>query len=165
MAVTLTNEQIFNKFLGETKVDALLHGHSYTAHPIGCLVANTSINKYIPLIKNRWNQSKDESDNEIFSVWSKNTVKKLSCLPNINGVFALGTLLSIELNDMNGGGYASNVAKVFTKKLFKIEYHSIEDFGIKTRPLGNIVYIMSSLISDKKSIKNIEKKILRCLNE
>ncbi|CAG8452399.1 1262_t:CDS:2 [Funneliformis caledonium] len=83
LAVTLTNEQIFNKFLGDTKVDALLHGHSYTAHPI-----------------EEW----DESNNEMFSVWSKSGVRKLSCLSNVNGVFDW-TILSIELNDKSGGGY------------------------------------------------------------
>ncbi|CAG8737507.1 2301_t:CDS:2, partial [Funneliformis mosseae] len=138
LAVTLTNEQIFNKFLGDTKVDALLHGHSYTAHPIGCLVANTSINEYIDLFKKDLNKSReewDESNNEMFSVWSKTGVRKLSCLPNVNGVFALGTILSIELNDKSGGGYGSNVAKLFTEKLSQVERNSIDDFGIKTRPL------------------------------
>jgi dethiobiotin synthetase/adenosylmethionine--8-amino-7-oxononanoate aminotransferase len=35
MAVTLASESVFNSFLGDTKAEALLHGHSYTAHPIG----------------------------------------------------------------------------------------------------------------------------------
>lgn len=35
MAVTLASEAVFTCFLGDTKAEALLHGHSYTAHPIG----------------------------------------------------------------------------------------------------------------------------------
>ena len=38
MAVTLSTEEVFESFLGDNKAEALLHGHSYTAHPIGvCL--------------------------------------------------------------------------------------------------------------------------------
>jgi bifunctional dethiobiotin synthetase / adenosylmethionine---8-amino-7-oxononanoate aminotransferase len=163
LAVTLSTEQIFNKFLGNTKVEALLHGHSYTAHPIGCLVANTSINEYSNLEKKDWKKERKERE-EPYSVWNQNILRQISCLPNVNGTFALGTLLSIELNDLNGGGYASNIAKLFIEKLDTFERNSIDDFGIKTRPLGNVVYIMSSLTSDTNSIRNIEQKILKCLS-
>ncbi|GES77675.1 pyridoxal phosphate-dependent transferase [Rhizophagus clarus] len=161
LAVTLSTEKIFEKFLGNTKVEALLHGHSYTAHPIGCLVANTSINEYSSL---KWNKIEENEKDKSFSVWDINFQQRISCSPKVNGVFSLGTLLSIELNDVDGGGYASNVAKIFNEKLSKFERNSIEDFGIKTRPLGNVIYIMSSLISDVKSLRNIEQKILNCLD-
>lgn len=38
MSVTLASEDVFNAFDGDSKAEALLHGHSYTAHPIGCQV-------------------------------------------------------------------------------------------------------------------------------
>jgi dethiobiotin synthetase/adenosylmethionine--8-amino-7-oxononanoate aminotransferase len=38
MSVTLASEAVFDAFDGDTKASALLHGHSYTAHPIGCQV-------------------------------------------------------------------------------------------------------------------------------
>jgi hypothetical protein len=34
LAATLATEEVFEAFKGAKK-DALLHGHSYTAHPIG----------------------------------------------------------------------------------------------------------------------------------
>ena len=43
MAVTLASDAIFQAFWGNQKVDALLHGHSYTAHPIGCTIANRTL--------------------------------------------------------------------------------------------------------------------------
>lgn len=44
MAVTLANESIFRTFArSDKKVDALLHGHSYTAYPAGCAVANRTL--------------------------------------------------------------------------------------------------------------------------
>lgn len=43
LALTTASNSIFNTFLSPSKSDALLHGHSYTAHPIGCAVANHSL--------------------------------------------------------------------------------------------------------------------------
>ena len=42
MSVTLASEAVFDAFRGDSKAQALLHGHSYTAHPIGCQVRSRS---------------------------------------------------------------------------------------------------------------------------
>ncbi len=39
LAVTLASDSVYNTFLSDSKAAALLHGHSYTAHPIGCAAA------------------------------------------------------------------------------------------------------------------------------
>ena len=39
MSVTLASEDVFESFLGDEKGQTLLHGHSYTAHPVGCVSA------------------------------------------------------------------------------------------------------------------------------
>ena len=46
LALTTASESIFNTFLSDSKSDALLHGHSYTAHPVGCMVANRALDEY-----------------------------------------------------------------------------------------------------------------------
>jgi hypothetical protein len=53
MSVTLATEEIFNVFKSDKKSEALLHGHSYTAHPIGCAVALKGIEmlEAIPSLK------------------------------------------------------------------------------------------------------------------
>lgn len=43
LAATCASESIFEAFLSPEKSDCLLHGHSYTAHAVGCAVANTSL--------------------------------------------------------------------------------------------------------------------------
>lgn len=43
MSVTLASNSIYGAFLGPHKKDALLHGHSYTAHPIGCAIAGKTL--------------------------------------------------------------------------------------------------------------------------
>ena len=39
LAATLATEQVFEAFKSSSKVDALLHGHSYSGYPIGCAAA------------------------------------------------------------------------------------------------------------------------------
>ncbi|CAG8462727.1 3429_t:CDS:10 [Acaulospora colombiana] len=153
LATTLTTTSIFNNFLGTTKVDSLLHGHSYTAHPIGCMVAN----------KANW---EDEGGNGVWSMWNKEMVEKISCLPNVKGVFALGTILSVELEDIGGGGYASEVSSTVIKQLS--DYSTVisnNDILISSRPLGNVIYLMTSLISDRETVRRLEKKVYECLKK
>lgn len=42
LAVTLASDDVFHAFDGDSKAQALLHGHSYTAHPVGCQVGSCS---------------------------------------------------------------------------------------------------------------------------
>ena len=41
--VTLTPDGIYNASLSDTKADAILHEHSYSAHIVGCAVANEAL--------------------------------------------------------------------------------------------------------------------------
>ncbi|CAJ0908315.1 7692_t:CDS:2, partial [Entrophospora sp. SA101] len=178
MAVTLAKSSIFDSFLGDSKVDALLHGHSFTAHPIGCAVSSASINEYLKQESDNesWKQRKTEwsfdsnhnynNSNKLingWSLWNKETVEKISCLPTVEGTFALGTLLSIELKDKESG-YASNIASSIIQKLRKTNNDDNDDsLLIFSRPLGNVIYFISSLTTDLETIKKVENKILNCL--
>ena len=39
LSATLATDAVFQVFQGPSKLDALLHGHSYAGNPIGCAVA------------------------------------------------------------------------------------------------------------------------------
>ena len=39
LAATLATGAVFEAFRSSSKVDALLHGHSYSGYPIGCAAA------------------------------------------------------------------------------------------------------------------------------
>lgn len=43
LAATVTTEEVFGHFSGDSKAQALLHGHSYSGHPIGCHIAIGSL--------------------------------------------------------------------------------------------------------------------------
>ena len=46
LSATLATRSCFEAFQDDSKLKALLHGHSYTAHAIGCSAANTALDMY-----------------------------------------------------------------------------------------------------------------------
>jgi dethiobiotin synthetase/adenosylmethionine--8-amino-7-oxononanoate aminotransferase len=53
LSITAASDSIFQAFWGDAKSQALLHGHSYTAHPIGSHVANVSLDTMDQYYKGR----------------------------------------------------------------------------------------------------------------
>jgi len=120
LCATVASNGIFEAFLGDEKSDALLHGHSYTAHPIGCHVANVSLEQMANLdhsvFKKKWindqtGKERGETANDantkenwMWSMWSKKTVEALSFHPKVDHVIAIGSVLAISLVDNSGAG-------------------------------------------------------------
>jgi dethiobiotin synthetase/adenosylmethionine--8-amino-7-oxononanoate aminotransferase len=121
LCTTLASDSIYEAFMGDEKRDALLHGHSYTAHPVGCHVANESLKAMMGMeqrgewqaYKNDWNQfapspsvakSEEKGDNrEAWSVWSKDFITNISLSPDVESVITLGSVLAINLRDEHAG--------------------------------------------------------------
>ena len=110
LAVTLASNSIFEAFLTSKKADALLHGHSYTAHAIGCEVANetlalvekVSLSDDCILSKARWAEP-DGGHSPVWSLWNPEFVNAISNLPQVREVMTLGSVLSIRVRDRAGG--------------------------------------------------------------
>jgi dethiobiotin synthetase/adenosylmethionine--8-amino-7-oxononanoate aminotransferase len=101
LSATLASQSIFASFLSDKKVDALLHGHSYTANPIGCSVAF----KAIEMMESKtWDEERALwGGADRWSFWSERFISQASTLPGIKGTMAMGTVLAIELDDGGGG--------------------------------------------------------------
>ncbi|KAI0859724.1 bifunctional dethiobiotin synthetase/adenosylmethionine-8-amino-7-oxononanoate aminotransferase [Xylaria cubensis] len=173
LCVTLASECIFDAFASDEKSDALLHGHSYTAHPVGCQVAIQSLNQLQSLDKtgswdwaksNGWLQvanmtqtSLAESRPEVWSIWPLSLVQWISLQTNrVAGVWALGSVLAIRLNAADGSGYTSTAAEGLRKKLL----HGVSDapgvsWNVHSRVLGNVLYIMGSQLTTEQEVKEI----------
>jgi dethiobiotin synthetase/adenosylmethionine--8-amino-7-oxononanoate aminotransferase len=112
LAVTLASSSIFEAFLSDKKADALLHGHSYTAHPIGCEVANETFSLIDKLslsddwmsAQNSW-ANPDGSKGKVWSLWSPDFITAISKLPQVKETMTLGSVLSIKVQDNFGGKY------------------------------------------------------------
>ncbi|KAJ5100561.1 Pyridoxal phosphate-dependent transferase major region subdomain 2 [Penicillium angulare] len=165
LCTTTASKEIFDAFSSPEKSDALLHGHSYTAHAMGCTVAVDSLKTMSKLDKDGswdgyradWKEvassSTQESTPEVWSVWSNGLLQDLSSAESVESVFAIGTVLSISLRDEQGGGYTSNVAKGLQQKLAV----GGDQFNVHSRVLGNILYLMSSVTSKPDSLREMER--------
>ena len=112
LAVTLASSSIFEAFLSDKKADALLHGHSYTAHPIGCEVANETFSLIDKLSSsNDWTSAQtswanpDGSKGKVWSLWSPDFITAISKLAQVKETMTLGSVLSIKIQDNSAGKY------------------------------------------------------------
>jgi len=111
LCTTTASQDIFEAFLSDQKSDALLHGHSYTAHAIGCNVAVDSL-KTVDQMDNdgSWEVFKKDwgadyaGESRVWSMWSTNFVNQVSRLETVDYVVAMGSVLAIALKDPTGSG-------------------------------------------------------------
>ena len=172
LAITTASESIFKTFLSDKKQDALLHGHSYTAHAVGCSVADKSLAILSRLeaegawqvYQGAWRPPSSAETNQnvsLWSFWNQASVKRLSESTKVEGVIALGSVLAMYLKTKEGqGGYTSNAAAELQSQLLGT---SEGGFGVHSRVLGNVLYLMASMTSKQKSLADIETSLLRAL--
>ncbi|KAE8711275.1 Bifunctional dethiobiotin synthetase/7,8-diamino-pelargonic acid aminotransferase [Hibiscus syriacus] len=140
LATTLATDAVFDSFTADSKLKALLHGHSYSAHAMGCTAAARSIKWFKDPITNLNITSKNSQKilQKILlrELWDAELVQQISLHPSVSRVVALGTLFALELQaDGSDGGYASLYARSLVQML--------REDGIYCRPLGNVIYVMS----------------------
>ncbi|CAH7673819.1 pyridoxal phosphate-dependent transferase [Phakopsora pachyrhizi] len=178
LSVTLAREAIFDTFRGQSLESALLHGHSYTAHPIGCSVAGTSLSIYEKMYEGKdWEKAKDgwqvekfEKDG-IWSFWDMEFLDQACQAEEVEGVMSLGTILAIYFKDQSGStGYGSEASKGYLERLeerlesFPASTNDGLPLGIHLRALGNVVYLLTSLNTSTRTIKQLQSNILRVLS-
>ncbi|KAK2824761.1 hypothetical protein FQN49_007503 [Arthroderma sp. PD_2] len=177
LCTTLASNEIFEAFDSPHKSDALLHGHSYTANPVGCTVAVASLQKmetmentgYWSEYAHDWKRAavkaasstKGATGPEVWSCWPQALVSDLSYADGVESVFAIGSVLSITLEDHDGGGYTSNAASGLQKKLTAGD----GPFNIHSRVLGNVLYLMASVTSTREVLDKVERLLRKSLVE
>jgi bifunctional dethiobiotin synthetase / adenosylmethionine---8-amino-7-oxononanoate aminotransferase len=142
LAVTLATEDVFNAFLGESKRDALLHGHSFTGHAIGCAAAVESLATY------RKAELFDANANRFGEFWDEGLARELSCMYGVESSTVIGTVLSVELSTSSGtDGYSSTAGRRIAAALLR--------HGVFSRPLGNVIYLMCPPVASRHECKSL----------
>ncbi|KAK4497392.1 hypothetical protein PRZ48_011843 [Zasmidium cellare] len=177
LCTTTASDAIFAAFLSTDKTDALLHGHSYTAHPVGCSVANESLKQLQNLERGgAWESFKEDWSPRAFSygvsyqgsehawsMWSWRFVSSLSHRKSVDNVFALGSVLAISLKDPAGSGYASTAATGLRDQLLKGVEGGVDNGVIHSRVLGNVLYLMAAMTTTEETISGVEERVLEAI--
>lgn len=155
LAATLASEATFEAFTGDSKLKALLHGHSYSAHAMGCAAAVKSI-KWFKDCKTNMNLIPESRLLE--ELWDVELVSHISLLPAVHRVVALGTLCAIEiLAEGSNAGYASTYASSLLKTL--------REDGIYMRPLGNVIYLMCGPCTSRDTCRRLLERVYARIQE
>lgn len=155
LAATLATDDVFDAFKGDSKLMALLHGHSYSAHAMGCTAASKAI---------QWFKDPQTNPNiipkgrRLRELWDNELVLQMSSHPAVQRVVALGTLFALELKaEGSNTGYASLQASSLVRKL--------RGDGIYMRPLGNVVYLMCGPCTSPEVCNQLLNKIHQRIDE
>ncbi|TGO23833.1 hypothetical protein BPAE_0120g00120 [Botrytis paeoniae] len=183
LCTTVASESIYEAFLGDEKSEALLHGHSYTGHAVGCEVARVGLQTMDKLdsdkngawegFRNDWNSEAGKlvskaaikvevasENNQVWSIWSKSFVTSISHLESVDGVIALGSVLAITFKDKQGGGYTSRVTETVRESMLDGKVEGIDgEWNIHARILGNVVYLMGSQVMTMEQVKSIQDRL------
>ncbi|KAA8499953.1 Bifunctional dethiobiotin synthetase/7,8-diamino-pelargonic acid aminotransferase, mitochondrial [Porphyridium purpureum] len=148
LAATLASEQVFESFAGDLKAQALLHGHSYSGHVIGCAAAVHSLQQYEKM------PTFDAHKRCFGAFWDEAVVRDISVSPGVRGVVAIGTVLAVELEpDSSSTGYTAKSESV-QRILDHLRAH-----GVFSRPLGNVVYVMCAPATERAEAEVLARKV------
>jgi adenosylmethionine-8-amino-7-oxononanoate aminotransferase len=124
MAVTVCNDQIYEAFLSDAITKTFVHGHSYTANPLGCAAGIASLEVF----------EEEHTLNKIQTIEAAHKRLALALLETglITKLRLYGTIAAFE--PKLEAPYGSD-ASLHMRKLFL-------DKGLILRPLGNVIYIL-----------------------
>ncbi|KAL3138910.1 hypothetical protein ABBQ32_005731 [Trebouxia sp. C0010 RCD-2024] len=121
LSATLATNSCFEAFQHDSKLKALLHGHSYTAHAVGCSTANTALEMYTDPTCNPNLQMHISSglaqEPQLRELWESSLVDQLSRHERMQRLVVLGTVFAAELKTSGKAGYGATEAIQVTKDL------------------------------------------------
>jgi len=126
LAMTTCTTLIFNGFLADDRSKALLHGHSFTANPVGCAAGLASLQ----LLQSAECQSGIQMLAKSHQAFAREIQQEFPMLQNPR---ALGTLFAVDF-PTSDKGYLDDIGP----RLYRHFLHK----GVLLRPLGNTVYLL-----------------------
>ncbi len=140
ISLTTCTQKIYNTFLDDKIEKAFLHGHSYTANPLGCAASIASIE--LLLSKKCKTNIKKINNCHIDFINSINNSKK------IKNIKSVGTILRFQID---------NISKNYSsKKNIEIQKFFL-DKGILLRPIRDVMYLMPPYCITKKELYQVYK--------
>lgn len=126
MSLTLTTDAVFDAFQDQRLDRAFLHGHSFTANPLGCAAALASLDLLL-------DPDCTAARARIETHHRTRLAERLSEHPMVRRFRVTGTIAAFDV-DAGDAGYTSAVAPALRE--------SFARDGLLIRPLGNSVYLL-----------------------
>lgn len=149
MGLTVATEEVYRGFYDDDKSKALMHGHSFTANPIGCAAAIAGLELW----------ESDEVQQQRKEVIQRQTAfaKKLEEHPMANNIRVSGTLLALDVRSDENSNYHHGLRD-------KLYAYFIEQ-GVLIRPLGNVLYVLPPYTITESELQQVHNSIWNCLDE
>lgn len=150
MAATLTSQAIYDAFLSDKVSHALLHGHSYTANPLGCAAALASLT----LFERPETWLAVQAIESIHQRW----LPTLACHPLLENPRVCGTVAAFELkspHNQSGTGYGSQASQWMRQTFLEL--------GIVVRPLGNTLYWVPPYCTEPDTLENAYRTLMQVI--
>ena len=149
LGLTVTKKHIFEAFLHDEKIKALLHGHSYTGNPLACAAACASLDVF----------ETQESRHNIQRICDRHTDfrERISGKYRLRSLRQLGTILALEIEVGDGGSYFSSIREEALEYFYQN--------GMLLRPLGNVIFLNPPYCTTNEQLDYCYDKIEAFLGE
>ena len=147
LAATIFSDKIHDNFFSDDLSKTFLHGHSYSANPVACAAAISSLELFV----------KDKTMEKIkkISTIHSECLDVLSKKNNVSKVRSIGSIAAFEYNNIDKK-YGSTDGELLKKKFLKN--------GLLLRPLGNTIYVMPPYCIEDDCLYESYQKIIEILD-
>lgn len=139
LAAVITRTPIYDAFLSEDSDHTLMHGSTFTGHPLACAAANASLDLFEQL---PWKENISRMTQHF-----KNTLSSLEELSTVKEVRILGAIAAVQLH----------------QRLDSTEYREAVDYfmqqGVWLRPLGDVIYTTPNFNIGDSSLETLTRAI------
>lgn len=152
MAATLTNQAVFDAFLGEySEFKTFFHGHSYTGNQLGAAAGLASLD----LLESRVSAE----SRRVLEQTLREELQQLWALPNVGDIRQVGLVAGVEL-----------VRDWQTRQAFRLEERvgnracdEMARRGVLTRPIGNVIVLMPPYCTTKPQVRQMVRTLSEAL--
>lgn len=148
MAATLASDAIYQAFWSDDVNKALLHGHSYTANPLGCAAALASLKLFDE--GNTWQQI------QMLEATHRKWLPTLASHPYVDNPRVQGTIAAFEFKSQNKG-YGSSSSQWIREAFL--------EQGILVRPLGNTMYWIPPYCTSEDTLNWAYEVLIKVLSD
>ncbi|MCE7994593.1 MAG: adenosylmethionine--8-amino-7-oxononanoate transaminase [Roseivirga sp.] len=149
MGVTTCTDKIQSAYRSSDLMKTFFHGHSFTANPMTCAVANASLDL---LLSEECDANRQRLNERHIAFMTKLEAHSMVRNPRV-----MGTILAFELNTERDTSY-------FNEARHHLYPYFIEK-GLLIRPLGNVIYLIPPYIISDEDLDYTYSTMLSFLDE